>query len=174
MFKEINTLKLFLNDPTREYNVREVARLLKMSPATASNKLKSFFKEGFLQMRKERILDLYKADIDSEKFRDLKIFYNIRNLKESGLIESLNEFYLKPVIVLFGSASFGMDIKDSDFDLLVVSEKISEFKGLKKFENKLKRNLQIFNVKKIKDLKNENLINNVVNGISLQGKLKWI
>ena len=174
MFKKLNILTLFFESPSREFNVREVARLVRIAPATASKDLQVFVKEGLLKERKERMLNLYKANLEDERYTDAKIFYNIRKIKESGCVDSLNKFYLKPVIVLFGSCTFGLDTESSDMDLLVISEKTEEFPDTKKFEKKLNRNLHLLIVKKIKDLKNGELINNVLNGISLQGKLKWI
>ncbi|HHE36381.1 MAG TPA: hypothetical protein ENL16_01035 [Candidatus Woesearchaeota archaeon] len=174
MFRELNMLRLFFEEPSREFNVREVARLLKISPATASKKLKGLVKEGVLKERKERILNLYKANLEDELYRDLKIFYNMRKLKESGLVDALNKFYLKPTIVMFGSCAYGIDTETSDFDLLIISEKTKEFPEVKKFEKKLNRKLQLFVVKKIKDLRSKHLINNILNSITIQGKIKWI
>ncbi|MCX6747169.1 MAG: nucleotidyltransferase domain-containing protein [Candidatus Pacearchaeota archaeon] len=174
MFKELNILKIFFESPTREFNVREVSRILKITPATASTKLKELAKRSFLKERRERNLILYKADLESEICLESKIAYNIRKIKESGLIEELNKFYIKPAIVLFGSAAKGLDIEDSDIDLVVISEKNREFTNVERFQKKTNRNIQLFIVKKIKDLKNEHLINNVINGITLQGELKWI
>ncbi|MBN1156628.1 nucleotidyltransferase domain-containing protein, partial [Candidatus Woesearchaeota archaeon] len=116
---------------------------------------------------------LYKADIDSQDYRDFKMFYAIRNIRESGLIESLNDFYLKPTIVLFGSAASGIDTETSDIDLVVISEKTERIADLAKFEKKLRRKIQVFNITNIKELGN-NLANNVLNGITIQGKVKWI
>lgn len=174
MFRKLNILKFFFEEPSREFNVREVARLLDISPATASKDLKSLVKQGLLKERKERMLNLYKANIEDELYRDVKIFYNIRKLKESGLISALNKFYLKPAIIMFGSCASGMDTKTSDFDLLIVSEKTKEFPEIKKFEKGLNRKLQIFVVKGIRNLKNGHLINNVLNGIVIQGNIRWI
>ncbi len=173
MFKKLNMLKLFFEEPTREFNVREVARLLKISPATASKELKGLVKKGILKERKERVLNLYKANIENDLYKDIKIFYNIRKIKESGLIDALNKFYLKPTIVMFGSCAFGMDTETSDFDLLIISEKTKAF-DVKKYEKKIKRKIQLFVVKDIKNLKNKYLINNILNGITIQGKVKWI
>lgn len=174
MFKELNILKIFFEEPTREYNVREVARILKIAPATASKELKKLVKEGLLKDRKERILNLYKTNLGSEIYKDTKLYYNIRKLKESGLIDALNKFYLKPTIILFGSGSYGNDTETSDLDLLIISEKTKEFQEIKEFEKKLNRRLQMFIVKDIRDLKNKHLINNILNGIVLQGQVKWI
>ena len=98
----------------------------------------------------------------------------MRRIKDSGLLSALNKFYLKPTIVLFGSASFGLDTETSDFDLLIISEKRKAFPHIKKFEKKLKRKLQLFIVGNISDLKSKHLLNNVLNGITLQGRVKWI
>ena len=67
-----------------------------------------------------------------------------------------------------------MDTETSDIDLVVISEKTADFPEQKKFETKLNREIQIFAVKDIKDLRNEHLINNVMNGIVIQGEIKWI
>ncbi len=174
MFKELNTLKLFFEYPERELNVREVARILKISPATASKELKKLSKMGIVGKRKERMLSLYRANLEDDLYRDLKIFYNLRKIKESGLLEALNRFYLKPAVVLFGSGAHGLDTDTSDFDLVVISEKKGELLGLDKFEKKINRKLQLFVVKDLKNLSNKHLINNVLNGIVLQGEIKWI
>ena len=173
MFKKLNTLKVFFEKPTTEFNVRELARILKIAPATASKELKNFVKQGLLKERKERILNLYKANLENSLYADLKVFYNLRRIKDSGLIDSLNKFYLKPTIVLYGSFASGLDTETSDIDLLIISENIKQFPEQGKFEKKLKHPIHIFPVKHIRDLKNEHLINNVLNGITIQGKLKW-
>ncbi len=173
MSKKLNILNIFFEEPTREFNVREVARILKIAPATASKELKKLAKEDILKERKLKIFNFYKANLESDKYRDLKIHYNIRKIKDSGLLDALNKFYLKPAIALFGSAASGLDTETSDFDLLIISENTKEFPEIKKFEKKLNRKLQIFTVKHIKDIKNEHLINNVINGITLQGQIKW-
>lgn len=173
MFKEINNLVIFFNEPLREFHVREVAIILKITPATASKYLKNLRDLGILMYRKERMLDFYKANLDSEEYRDLKVYYNIRKLKESGLIEVLNKFYLKPTIILFGSSAQGLDTNESDVDLLIISEKTSEFSGIKPFEKKISRQIQLFRYNNLKNVKNRHLLNNMLNGIVLQGEIRW-
>jgi len=173
MFKEINILKIFFEDPSKEFNVREIARIAKITAATASKRLKEFKKKEILQHRKERILDLYSANLDSDSYKDVKLYYILRSIKESGFIDKLNEFYLKPTIILFGSASEGLDTKDSDIDLAIITERKKELTVVKNFESKLKRKIQLFICKDLKDIKNEHLINNILNGITLQGEVRW-
>lgn len=174
MFKKINILRFFFDEPTREFNIREMARISKIAPATASKDLKLLMEENLLSLREERGFKLYKANIENDTYLDAKKLYSIRKIKESGLINELNKFYLKPVIVLFGSCASGMDTETSDVDLLVISENNKDFPSLKKFEKKLGKKLQIFVVKNIDKLKNKHLINNILNGTNIQGKIKWI
>lgn len=173
MFKELNVMSIFFESPKKEFSVRDVARVSGITPATASKQLKLFLGQGILKHRKLKVSDLYSANIDNEYYRDIKIFYNIRKLKESGIIDSMDRFYAKPAIVLFGSAANGMDTETSDIDLLVVSEKTAEFPESDQFKKKLGRELHIFPVRKIQDLKNMHLINNILNGIVIRGEIEW-
>jgi len=166
--------ELFFEEPMREFGVREVARSLKIAPTTASKKLRSLFKEGFIEHKKERIYDLYRANRENEIFKDLKKNYGVKKIRDSGLIKELNKFYGKPSIILFGSVAKGEDTSSSDLDLVIISEKIKEFPQKKQFEKRLKRDIQMFVVKEIKELRNKHLINNVLNGLVLQGEIKWI
>jgi predicted nucleotidyltransferase len=171
MLKELNTLEPFFKEPEREFNVREFARITKISPATASKKLKELFKEKLLTERKDRGFTFYKAYLESTNYRNLKIFYNKQIIYESKIIEELNNFYLKPTIILFGSFSTGLDTETSDIDLVIISENKKQFPKLKYFEKKLKREIQIFAIKNFKELKNGDLINSVLNGNVIQGEI---
>ena len=174
MFNELNTLKIFFKEPIREYNIREVARIIKKAPATISKELKKYQKKGILQERKERMLKLYKANIENDLYRDIKVFFLIREIKESGLLEELNNFYLKPTIVLFGSAAQGRDTETSDIDVCIITEKTQSKPSLQIFEKRLKRPVQLIVTENIKGIKNKQLIINIINGITIQGKIKWM
>ncbi len=173
MFSELKLLKVFFESPLREYNVREIAREIKITPATASKELKALVKKRMLQVRFERVYHLYKANLEEDSYRDLKLWYNLRKIKESGLLEEINRFYLKPTVVFFGSGAEGSDTENSDFDLLIISEKKMDFPDLKAWEKKLNRKLQLFTATNIKELGNKHLINNILNGMVLQGEIRW-
>ena len=174
MFKELNNLRPFFEKPNMQYSVREIARKLDITPATASKKLKEFAKKEILKYEKSRAYDLYQANVDNVAFRDIKVYYSITKIRQSKLLEELNKFYIKPTIILFGSIAVGYDTEESDIDLVVISENEKEFPEHKDFERKLKRKIQLFIVRNLKDLKNEHLINNVLGGIVLQGEIIWI
>ncbi len=174
MFKELDILTFFFEKPTREWNVREIARFSKMAPTTVSKFLKLYKKQDILSYKKKKVFDLYKANMGSNSYRDLKVYYTIKKIRDSGLMNELNIFYGKPTVILFGSCSFGMDTESSDIDLLIISEKKDDFTGKKKFEKKSQKELQLLVVKDLRELKNKHLINSILNGIVLQGELQWI
>lgn len=174
MFKELNILRPFLENPTKQYGVREIARIINITPATASKNLKAFTKKNILTYKKEKNYDLYKSNIENQKYRDLKVYYSITKIRESKFIEEINKEYIKPTIILFGSTATGYDTKESDIDIVIISENTFEFSKQKELEKELEKELQLFIVKDLKDLKNPHLINNVLSGILLQGEIKWI
>ncbi len=169
----MNIMKIFFQKPTREFTTREIARKTNVAPATASKVLKELKKKGILKSKKIKNMILYRANLESDLYRDIKLFYNIRKMKESGLIKELNRVFIKPTIILFGSAANGLDTEDSDFDILVISEVKKEIK-LYKFEKKINRKIQILVTEDIHKIKNKNLINSILNGIVIQGEIKWI
>jgi len=167
-----NILALFVEEPDRKFNVREAARILKINPSTASKYLNQLAREGLLIKKKERNLILYSADTESRKFRDFKIYYNIKKIRESGLVDFLEkEMNYPETIVLFGSYVKGENTKRSDIDLFILSA--SEVPDLKPFQKKLEAEIQIFvhSRKEIEQMKikNKELLNNIINGIRLSG-----
>jgi len=172
MLKIFNNLKPFFENIYAEFGVREYAREIKVSPPTASSILSAFEKNNLLSIQKMRGFNLYRAKTDNSQFVDLLKFYNVSKIKTSGLIDYLNKYYLKPTIVLFGSFAKGENVPESDIDLCIISEKTS-LPDLKNFEKKLHHQIQIFAVRKLSDLKNPHLIQNIVNGTILQGELEW-
>ena len=73
------------------------------------------------------------------------------------------------VIILFGSASKGEDIEESDLDLFIQApeKKLS----LEKYEKLLNRGITLFFEENFSRLSNE-LKNNILNGIVLRGYIK--
>ncbi len=174
MFRNMDILELFLKNPQRELGVREAARAAGVSPTTASKKLEELRNEKVIIERDDRNLKLYKANIENPAFRDMKIFYSIRKIRESGLLKALDKFYGNPAVVLFGSVAFGFDVITSDIDIAVVSKVKGELPGLKRFEKKLGREVHISPLMGLRDLKNPHLANNVLDGIVLSGEAEWI
>ena len=166
-------LRLFTEEPQRQYNVREAGRLAGIMPTTSSKYLKELCKDGFLTVKQERHMTLYSADTDGHAFRDFKIYSNIKKIRSSGLVEFIeNSLNYPETIILFGSYAKGENTRGSDIDLFILSE---SRKGLDtaRLEKRLGAKIQLFicgrqELENMK-IKNRGLLNNIINGIRLSG-----
>ncbi|MEK6856595.1 MAG: nucleotidyltransferase domain-containing protein [Nanoarchaeota archaeon] len=166
-------INIFVEDITGEFHVRKLARLVKKSPTTISKRLREFKRRGLILYRKEMGHSLFKANTESEEFRQLKIRYNIDKITKSGLINYLEkELNYPEAIILFGSFRKGEDIEKSDIDIAVITS-IRNAPNLDKFEKILHHEISLFlfSRDKIEKMKadNKELLNNLVNGIILTG-----
>ena len=166
-------LNFFINEPEREFHVRELARLAKKSPTTISKYLNNLNKKEILISKRKFNHSLFKANNENKKFKDIKLFYNITKIRESGLINHLNnEFNHPEAIILFGSFSKAENTPNSDIDILIISPLKKEI-DLIKLEKILSHRIQLFiySSKEIEKMKinNKELVNNWVNGTILHG-----
>jgi predicted nucleotidyltransferase len=173
MDEQNKLLKYFFEEPEREFHVRELAKLLKRSPTTISKYLNQLKKTRVLVSERKLNHLLFKANLNSFQFKDLKLFYNIKNIKESGLLNYLNEELNHPqAIILFGSFAKSEDIKKSDIDFFIITP-IKKELNIKEFEKKLGHEIQLFlhSTKEIEEMKQkkELLLNSIINGIVLEG-----
>ncbi len=166
-------LSYFFEEPEREFYVRELAKLLTLSPTTISKYLTNLQKDDLLTSKTQYNHLIFKANTDSEAFINAKCMFNLEKLRKSGLIKFLIEEYDQPeAIVLFGSYAKAENTNKSDIDLLIISPLKKELK-LDKFEEKLGHPVQLFVYSKgeIEKMKksNKNLLNSLVNGIVING-----
>jgi predicted nucleotidyltransferase len=106
---------------------------------------------------------------------NLKLYYNLEKIRESGLIEDLEKFYDFPVIILFGSYVSARDDILSDLDLCLISnvEKVFSFE---KYEKIIRRKVELHKFTKSSWSKakklNPHLVNSICNGLVLSGELE--
>lgn len=166
----------FFEDANRWFHVREMARLSRVNPTTASKYLIKLHKENLLIKKYEKGHLLFKANNENDFYKDAKVYFNVRLLRHSGLIGYLDkELHYPEAIVLFGSCSKGENDKNSDFDLFAVSNVKKEL-DLGVFEKKIKARIQLFikNKKEFINLQkeNKNLANGIINGIVIKGYIE--
>ncbi len=167
MLNYINDLSAFFEDCYRRINVREYAKILKISPPTASKTLTEYSKDGILIKEAERNYLFFHANNKSKEFIEMsKIYWQ---LKLKDLIQHIEKTAISPALVLFGSLAKAEAKIDSDIDLAIFGHKRKL--NLTNFEKKIKRKIQIFWFSSIKDIKNKELANNIINGYILRGKL---
>ncbi|MEK6841083.1 MAG: nucleotidyltransferase domain-containing protein [Nanoarchaeota archaeon] len=163
MLKIFNDLEPFFLDNYRRINIREYARIRKISAPSASTLLNNLENEGLLNKEVERNYVYYFANNKSELFINLSRIYWLITFRKVGLIEHLEKELINPLIILFGSFCKAELKNDSDIDLAIftISNKII---NIKKFEDKLKRKVQLFVFKNKEEVKNKELLNNILNG----------
>jgi len=175
MERKIAILEPFFRSPNSNFHIREIAKLTKISHTTIGKYLKKLERGGYLITNPTKPYSTYRANTESKKYLNLKLYYNLEKIRESKLIEELEKNYSYPTIVLFGSYSKAIDDEKSDIDICIISEVKSEL-NLKSYENIIGRpiSLHLFNNKRWKTAKqkNPNLINSICNGIVLSGQLE--
>jgi predicted nucleotidyltransferase len=132
------------------------------------NHVKNLENKGFIKKEKTGVYESYVSN-RNELFKIYKRNDVLLRLHESGLIDFLVDSFTPDAIVLFGSASRGEDIEDSDVDLLIIAKEKEV--DLKNFEKKLRRKITLHFEVSISDIPKE-LLNNIINGIVLYGYLK--
>lgn len=168
MLNIINNLSPFFEDCYRRVSVREYARIMHISPPTASKLLVSYAKEGLLLKVKDRNYLFFYAHVYNKTFTDLSRIYWSERLK--ALTDFINKRVLSPNIVLFGSLAKAEAKLDSDVDMAIFGHKRNI--DISDFEKKLKRKVQIFWFSSLKDVSPEELAINILNGYTLAGKLR--
>ena len=167
-------LRIFFEDPSPNgigFQLREISRKVTIAPTSVKKYLNELEKEDLIIKKKHRIhgYPVYYANKDNENFKFLKKIDNIMKIKESRLLDYLSEYCMPDVIILFGSASLGEDLKESDIDLFLMSKE--EKLNLEKFEKILNRKINIFFSEDFRKLSKE-LKNNIINGVILKGYLR--
>ena len=160
----------FFINPTAKLRVREIERTLKLPLPSVIRYRKELEKEGILVTAKTGSVTFYTAS-RSETYLLEKKLYNIKRLYESELISYLRIELSNPAIVLFGSYAKGEDTENSDIDLYIETSSKKKV-SLEKFENILKRDIQVFQHKNLKEISNPHLANNIINGIILNSYIE--
>ena len=162
-------LKIFLNNPTESFRLRELSRLSKISPPSVMNYLKEFEEKGLIKKYLKREIPFYQAVRDDEDFKHYKIISILSELHESSLIEFLWDKLSPEAIILYGSYAKGESVEGSDIDIFIIGrEKKLE---LKNFEKKLGKIIHLMFMENPAKIPKE-LKNNLINGIVLKGYFK--
>jgi predicted nucleotidyltransferase len=114
----VRVLKLLAGDPMREFYQREVAREAGVSIGAANQILRVLAGKEIATHEKRGRMFFYRYNLQNPVARYFKIFLNINELDE--LVRQLRRRCKR--VVLFESKADGSDVKDSDFDLLVLTE----------------------------------------------------
>lgn len=167
MLEIINNLTPFFEDCYRRISVREYAKIIKVSPPTASKILMEYHKEGLLKKQEDRNYLFFFTNKENKVFIELSKVYWMDRLKE--VVEYIENKTVNPTIILFGSLSKAEVTPESDIDITIISSKKNI--SLEDYEKKLKRKIQVFWFDNFREIPKE-LKNNILNGYSLSGKVE--
>jgi len=124
----LQIISLFTNGFDREYYIREVERLLKISPRTAQLILEDLESKGILESKVKGKIKSYKLKINElskryftfvEQYKSIALLEKDLLVKE--IIEKISPF-INGMGVIFGSYAKGIAHKESDLDIFVVGD----------------------------------------------------
>ena len=141
----LKILRYFLVNPYKEVYLRELAKLVKLSPFAVKKYIEMLLKERLVQEERRANLRFFRANTSNPFYKQLKVSFSVNSIVKSGLIETLKEHIPSVTsIVLFGSLAKGEGTEESDVDMLVIGKPTHP--NLSSFEKKLGReiNLHVF------------------------------
>jgi|GEM_PF-439633 len=145
-YVEWEILAHFLANPNTSFHIKQLARLLSVSPASVSSALKYFKENGLLLKEEKGLAHIYKLNADNSVVAPLKKAYGIAFVLSSNPKEKFVE--TNPNIIslaLFGSYADGSFDEKSDVDFIIVTSARKEtFTGaIKELEEGLKKEVSI-------------------------------
>ncbi len=121
----LQVLSLFTNDFGREYYIREVKKLLKISPRTAQLILEDLEDKGVVESKTKGKIKTYKIKLSEFTKRYLvfveqykAIAFLEKNLMIKEIVEKITP-NIKGIGIIFGSYAKGIEKKESDLDIFV-------------------------------------------------------
>lgn len=178
----LKILAIFTKGFDKEYYIREVQKILKISTRTAQIILNDLEKRNILESTTRGKIKLYRlvpSLITKEYITLTESYKTITFLENNPLIKEIIDkirHSLKGIILIFGSYAKGIQKKDSDLDLLIIGshdpKTIKQFSKLYGIEINTKQYpLTIFK----KAMKEDILLKEVINNhILIKGKDEFI
>ncbi len=168
-YSRYRVLQEFFDFPRKDFQMRELSRRINLAQPSVINHLKTLVKDNLIIKEKKGLYPTFRANRDNELFKIYKKTNLLLRIYQTGIINYIYDSCLPNSIILFGSASKGEDIEESDVDLFVQSKE--KKLGLERYEKLLNRKISLFFKENFSKLSKE-LKNNILNGIILNGYIK--
>ena len=121
----LQIISLFTNGFDRDYYIREVEKLLKISPRTAQLILEDLENKGIIESKMKGKIKSYKLKINELSKRYLafveqykSIAFMEKNFLVKEVIEKISHF-IDGIGIIFGSYAKGISNKESDLDIFI-------------------------------------------------------
>jgi len=112
----------FLATPNSSFHIKQLARILDVSPASVSSAVKSFEEDGLLSKEEKGLAHIYMLNFDNSMVEPLKKAYGIAFVLSSKPKEKILEIDSNIIsLALFGSYAEGSFDEKSDIDFLLVT-----------------------------------------------------
>src|SRR3989344_4316979 len=155
-------LELYHEHPQQPFTVRAIARRIGIPKSSVQLYLR--------ELRRQHFIDAENRAVPSLLFTTRKICYFLEKIVSCGLLDFLIKELNPSCIILFGSVRKGDSVAESDIDMFIESPVKKELDS-RPFERRLHHPIQLFGERNI-HAPPPQLLNNVVNGIKLQGSFR--
>ena len=127
-------------------NMNGIARILKVSQPAVLKAIPYLQKEGLVNAKQDKDSSRWAIELnrDNKKVIGLKRADNLKQLYDSGLIQTLYNIFPGATVMLFGSYAHGEDTMQSDIDLAIINSGKRELDA--RFDKILERKIIIKNV----------------------------
>ncbi len=121
MKEYFKVLNFFLDNPFKEFYLREIAKKLNISSSVSKKYLDLFSNKEFFIESKKVQSRFFKLNLENLQVKYLKIAHNFEILKDQRILDQiLNKKKLIISVVLFGSFAKGLNDEKSDIDIIIV------------------------------------------------------
>jgi predicted nucleotidyltransferase len=173
--KEEVILELFFNNPTKEWHFEEIVFRSNLARSKVDKWLKKFQKDKIItKVKIKNKMPYYISNYSSFTYQNKKKMFALNQFYNSGFLNHLSSLKKAKTIILFGSFARSDWYDKSDIDVFIYGE-CDSFK-IAKFEDILKRDIQIFVAKNKNDLEKlgDGLINNIIKGNLIKGDIDFV
>ena len=168
---QLEVLRFFCLNSGDFFNLQRIADRIGVSPPGVAKAVKALEKDGWITVVKDRESGRFQIGLDRENSKVIayKRAENLKMLYEIGLVDCLYGLFPGATIILFGSYSFGEDVKGSDVDMAIIGANEKKVDILR-FEQGLGREISLNFYNSLGKI-DKNLRNNILNGIVIKGSV---
>lgn len=119
---QLRVLALFFDSPGEGFYLREMGRMLDISPMTVKRALDMLVSDDLIVREERKNQILYRGNTESQAFRFAKMSYNLAVLADKGIVEDLlDNVSGVSSMILYGRYAKGENDTHSDLDILIIS-----------------------------------------------------
>lgn len=173
--KEYDVLDLFFNYPSKHLHFNEIKKSINISDSKLMKWLFKFLKEKLIiKVKPSGKMPYYISNYESSNYQNTKRIVALQKLHKSGFLNHLLDLNNVKTIIIFGSFANGDWHNFSDIDVFIYGDS-SGFE-LGKYELKLNRDIQLFEVQTKKQIKKlgSRLMKNILRGNVIKGDLSFL